>query len=557
MVRKKVLVLSFFPVFFPSKSGGELRLYNVCKNLSKYYDVTILSFTYPNPDKTYQKIALLPNVTEIRIPKGKVHEILHYIFSRFGHISESSGVVVSLASRGNKNYNTIFAQLVKESHIIISTHPYLYKNIDDKVVIYESYNMEYFLQKKAFGNSIIAKMLSRYVYYIEKNACSKSDLIFAVSKDDMNDFHDVYNMSFDKMSLAPNGVATKEIQGCLTKNVYKKRLNLGMGNVVLFIGSAHPPNIDAATKIIEELAPNLEEITFVIAGKVSEYISTISTSNKSNSNSQSYHFPDVGEYALLTHGWYTVEDWGSIATRWTEKAFGFAAKDTGISKIFLKMLSPKNTSVDIYLNDENLGHTELESDVWTNIKFEFDPVDDVNLNLVVGRTFKERGGSRILGVAVQNVGYEAAGLEKKILEDSHKIWSASSGMPPNVKILGVISDQMKHELLNASDAAVNPQTYGSGTNLKMLEYFAAELPVITTPIGARGIDIVNGTHAIICDFDEFKDNLVRLFRDKTLYDQLKKNGRDLVVFQYDWEKIVDNMYKDIEIIYEKKNSSNK
>ena len=43
-------------------------------------------------------------------------------------------------------------------------------------------------------------------------------------------------------------------------------------------------------------------------------------------------------------------------------------------------------------------------------------------------------------------------------------------------------------LLAAADVAVNPVAYGSGSNLKVAEYLAVGLPVVTTPIGARGFE---------------------------------------------------------------------
>jgi hypothetical protein len=42
--------------------------------------------------------------------------------------------------------------------------------------------------------------------------------------------------------------------------------------------------------------------------------------------------------------------------------------------------------------------------------------------------------------------------------------------------------------------ALNPMRIGSGTNLKLLEYLAAGVPVVSTPFGGRGIDVVDGEH---------------------------------------------------------------
>jgi glycosyltransferase involved in cell wall biosynthesis len=43
-------------------------------------------------------------------------------------------------------------------------------------------------------------------------------------------------------------------------------------------------------------------------------------------------------------------------------------------------------------------------------------------------------------------------------------------------------------VLAAADVALNPVSYGSGSNLKMAEYLAAGLPVVSTPVGARGFE---------------------------------------------------------------------
>jgi glycosyltransferase involved in cell wall biosynthesis len=58
--------------------------------------------------------------------------------------------------------------------------------------------------------------------------------------------------------------------------------------------------------------------------------------------------------------------------------------------------------------------------------------------------------------------------------------------PANVKPLGVISETEKTVLLQSVDLGINPIVSGSGTNLKLLEYAAAGIPVLSTSFGARG-----------------------------------------------------------------------
>ena len=61
-------------------------------------------------------------------------------------------------------------------------------------------------------------------------------------------------------------------------------------------------------------------------------------------------------------------------------------------------------------------------------------------------------------------------------------------LPGNVLFFNLVDDFQKEMLAKASDFAINPIFSGGGTNLKMFEYMAAGLPVITTRFGMRGID---------------------------------------------------------------------
>lgn len=72
-------------------------------------------------------------------------------------------------------------------------------------------------------------------------------------------------------------------------------------------------------------------------------------------------------------------------------------------------------------------------------------------------------------------------------------------LPANVRLLGVVGEDFKQAVLTICSAAVNPMRTGSGTNLKMLEYFAAGAPVISTSFGARGLGVLDGEHYVCAD----------------------------------------------------------
>ncbi|MFM1988713.1 MAG: hypothetical protein RJA99_1670 [Pseudomonadota bacterium] len=71
---------------------------------------------------------------------------------------------------------------------------------------------------------------------------------------------------------------------------------------------------------------------------------------------------------------------------------------------------------------------------------------------------------------------------------------AGRDVPSNLRLPGVVDEAEKRVLLSAADLAINPMESGSGSNLKMLDYLAAGIPVLSTPFGARGLGLTAGVH---------------------------------------------------------------
>jgi polysaccharide biosynthesis protein PslH len=68
---------------------------------------------------------------------------------------------------------------------------------------------------------------------------------------------------------------------------------------------------------------------------------------------------------------------------------------------------------------------------------------------------------------------------------------------PEIKVLGFVEDLAP--LYAAADVAVVPVRSGGGTRIKLLEAFAHGVPVVTTRLGAEGIDAADGEHLLLAD----------------------------------------------------------
>ena len=87
-------------------------------------------------------------------------------------------------------------------------------------------------------------------------------------------------------------------------------------------------------------------------------------------------------------------------------------------------------------------------------------------------------------------------------------------------------------------AFVCPIRYGSGTRLKLFEAFAAGLPVVSTRLGAEGIDCVEGEHLLLADTPEDQAAaILRVLGDEELARGMGRAARALALERYDWREI--------------------
>ncbi|MFK9119299.1 glycosyltransferase [Peribacillus frigoritolerans] len=259
---KRLLVLNFYPAAYPPTTGGELRYYNIYEELSKYFDVTLLSSTYPQPSvkirehsKTFREY-LVPQEMNVH---GRIHNELK------GKVGlEYSALVSALGSYYPNNHHQVFIQLYESSDIIIHESPFmigydLLLGLDTKPRIYNSYNNEAELAKQMWDGEDANKYIELFTK-MEERLVKQVDLVFTVSEEDRKSFIKSYKIQEDKIKLAPNGIHPEQWNGIRLEKNKQERIK------AFFIGSKHPPNYKAVDFIINTLANQCKNIDFIIAG---------------------------------------------------------------------------------------------------------------------------------------------------------------------------------------------------------------------------------------------------------------------------------------------------
>jgi len=393
---KKLLALNFFPAFTPPASGGELRLVNMYRQLSRYFEISLVSWTYP---QCREEIVLHgPNFREFRVPKTKDFDQVYKTLSQAGIKGELSGVACAMVGRNHTRYHEIVAELLETSDGVIHEFPYTVPydpglGRDGKPRFYNSDNFESeMIDFLITGDR--TQEVHDLVLQLETTLARNSQVILAISPAELLKFRFLYGVPPQRLCLTPNGYDPDEFD---FTEAEQRPIGCDQQPFILFMGSQHPPSIEAANYIVQELAPQFPQQRFVIAGRV--------------------------------------------------------------------------------------------------------------------------------------------GL------------SISQG-PGNVQLLGEVSTREKRHLFATAAMFINPMFGGAGTCLKTIEALAAGLPLVTTPVGARGLHILNGVHALVVDRSTFPHAVSRLLQDDDLRQRLSEVKHDPLVTTMSWPVIASKAVAAFEAAFE-------
>jgi len=401
MRRYNILALSTYSIEKPL-GGGQVVVSGIYKNLSNYFDIILLSIV--TSDKGRKTVTIKPGLRNIIIPMSLKEKKALWDMERKYQIGLSDYIHIDNISLSTE-YVEEFRRLSKWADIIIFVHPYLTRlleleEISKKRIIYHAIDIE-LLQKKGLYKDY--PELLNNVRITEARACRYADAIFTTCETERIKLEELYPEHTDgkDIFIIPNGIDVNKVP-FITRSEHsnmKKNYNGLLHKIIcLFVGSWHPPNLEALEFIIRELAPKNIDIQYFVLGSVREY----------------------------------------FFNKYTE-------------------------------------------------------------------------------------------------------------IPPNLQLFGVLDEDEKWELYKLADFAINPMFSGAGTNVKMLEYMAAGLPIITTEFGARGIE-----SARFCYFENAEEFFIAvdtLTQNSQLKQDMIMHNLDIVRQGYNVSniaiKVRDLIYKEL------------
>jgi glycosyltransferase involved in cell wall biosynthesis len=178
-----------------------------------------------------------------------------------------------------------------------------------------------------------------------------------------------------------------------------------------------------------------------------------------------------------------------------------------------------------------LGIKEGEKVVITTSRLE--PKNGV-IDLVEGFALLKNKTELSLKLLILGEGSERSKIEKVI--KNNKLEDA-------VILTGFVNQKEVPKYLSISDVFIRP-SLSEGLGNSFLEAMAASLPVIATPVGGIPdflIDEVNGLFCQPGNPQSIADSLLKMFNDTRLSERVIQNGRTMVVQEYNWELLSEQM----------------
>lgn len=256
--RRQILALSFFPAFVPPNNGGVERLYNLYASLAEHHDITLITSSFMNGER--EVVHHLPTFTEIRIPKDNEFAAAYQKLAAVSGEGDLSGPALGVATQTFGALQDEYFKWYSQADVIIHDSPFLvhcdvFRGFDAKTRIYNSYNCETELYRSLHAANPQSGPIVDVVRELESDLCRNVQLITVCSDEDEKVFRRHFNPAA-AFKLVPNGYVPGPPLEPTERDPRR----------VVFMGSAHNPNVDAVRVIVDKIAPKLPDVEFHLIG---------------------------------------------------------------------------------------------------------------------------------------------------------------------------------------------------------------------------------------------------------------------------------------------------
>lgn len=269
--RPKLVVAATLPVY-PPRGGGQIRIFHLYRHLAQQFDIELVTLGPPHTEPV--QLALAPGLIETRIPVTPLHAQMEARLSAAANHVPVTDIIMPRLVSLTPAYRQALARAGRGATALIACHPYLMRELKavsrGQPLWFEAQDVEISLKRRVFETIEGAQTLLRDIAEIEAEAWHAAELVFACTQADLQELEALHGVTQAHTVVAPNGVALEEFPFTPWSSRLMRRAALGLSDkrLALFMGSWHPPNVDAVETLIE-LAGARSDLVCCIVGSVS------------------------------------------------------------------------------------------------------------------------------------------------------------------------------------------------------------------------------------------------------------------------------------------------
>ncbi|MGF6661616.1 glycosyltransferase involved in cell wall biosynthesis [Paraburkholderia atlantica] len=281
--RKKVVSLSTYPIY-PPKGGGQARVFYLCRELSKDFDVHAVCLV--DGAQEYATHRVSDHFTVEYVPADKTYCEKDWDLYQTGGIPTTDVAMVGHYEQAPSFVRAAKAS-IEDADIVVAEQPYTYKLAKklttDQIRIYNSQNVELLLKQQMFRESAVKDVVLGWTEEVERLACEDADLIVYCSEADRKNMERIYPAASSKSAVVvDNGAAGETISYLSSAERRELKERVLPGQLVgIFIASWHQPNIEAV-RDLNKIALQTPNILYIVVGTVGAFFKDSDEINAQN-----------------------------------------------------------------------------------------------------------------------------------------------------------------------------------------------------------------------------------------------------------------------------------
>ena len=270
--RLRVTVATTYPVH-PPRGGGQVRIFELYRRIAREVEVDLVTLGRPGEPSFWAEIA--PGLREHRVPMSEAHAREEAELTRRANWLPITDVAMPLLYRLTPDYLEALRKSGGTSDLVVAAHPYVLPALREacpgQPLWYEAHNVEVDLKANALSDTPIGHELVDQTRAIEEACWKQAEQRIVCSEVDGARLCALYGHPGEELLVVPNGVDVGAVPFVGPKERAQRKAELGFDGVftALFLGSWHPPNVEAVRRIIE-LAEELPEVNHLVVGSVGD-----------------------------------------------------------------------------------------------------------------------------------------------------------------------------------------------------------------------------------------------------------------------------------------------